>query len=159
MLDLLITARRNSKLVAMTKPCKLDALRSWRTCARSDLSAMVRPRDPHLRHLLTLYVEKPHLRIRDGKEVLATNHHSDRTDITPDMDPDLLFTGDGACLLTPEVTEGPYWIQGELVRKDVTDGQEGVKLTLDIQVIDTKTCEPVPEVRIVHSKVLEAESS
>jgi protocatechuate 3,4-dioxygenase beta subunit len=48
-------------------------------------------------------------------------------------------------VLSPEVTQGPYWVQGELVREDITDDQEGVPLTLDIQIIDVKTCEPVPE--------------
>ena len=37
------------------------------------------------------------------------------------------------------------WVQGELVRKDVTEDQKGVPLTLDIQIIDVNTCKPVPE--------------
>lgn len=48
-------------------------------------------------------------------------------------------------MLTPETTQGPYWVQGELVRKDITDSQEGVPVTLDIQLIDVNTCEPVPQ--------------
>ena len=35
-------------------------------------------------------------------------------------------------------------MQGEQVRKDNTEGQAGVKLTLAIQVVDYKTCAPVP---------------
>ena len=76
---------------------------------------------------------------------MATSHHSNLTGITANTDPSVLFTGNGSCILTPEVTEGPYWVQGELLRKDVTDGEEGVDLHLDVQVIDTKTCEPVPK--------------
>lgn len=37
-------------------------------------------------------------------------------------------------------------IDGELIRKDIVEDQEGVPLYLDIQVIDTSTCEPVPAV-------------
>jgi protocatechuate 3,4-dioxygenase beta subunit len=76
---------------------------------------------------------------------MNTNHQSNMTGITVDTDPGLLFSGNNSCVLSPEVTQGPYWVQGELVRGDVTDGQEGVPLTLDIQIIDVNTCEPVPE--------------
>ncbi|KAJ3039784.1 hypothetical protein HDV00_011911 [Rhizophlyctis rosea] len=47
------------------------------------------------------------------------------------------------CVLMPEVTEGPYWIQGELVRQDLTDNMPGVPLYLDIGVIDMSTCQPL----------------
>lgn len=67
------------------------------------------------------------------------------TGITPDTDPSILFTGgNSSCVLSPEVTQGPYWVEGELVRLDNTDGQEGVPLTLDVQIIDVNTCNPVP---------------
>jgi protocatechuate 3,4-dioxygenase beta subunit len=78
--------------------------------------------------------------------VLATSHASNLTGITVDTDPATLFTGNNSCILTPEVTQGPYWVQGELIRSDVTEDQEGVPLHLDIQVIDVNTCEPVPQV-------------
>ena len=35
---------------------------------------------------------------------------------------------------------------GELIRNDIKEDQEGVPLYLDIQLIDTNTCEPVPQV-------------
>ena len=37
-------------------------------------------------------------------------------------------------------------IDGEFIRKDIVEDQEGVPLYLDIQVIDTSTCEPVPAI-------------
>ena len=37
-------------------------------------------------------------------------------------------------------------IDGEMIRKDIVEDQEGVPLYLDIQLIDTSTCEPVPAV-------------
>lgn len=57
-----------------------------------------------------------------------------------------LFTDNSTCILQPEVTQGPYYVDGELIRGDITDGQEGVPLYLDIQLVDTSTCEPVPAV-------------
>ena len=60
------------------------------------------------------------------------------------MDELELFGDNSSCLLQPEVTQGPYYVNGELIRKDVRENQEGVPLLLDIQVIDTTTCEPVP---------------
>ncbi|CAA7263063.1 unnamed protein product [Cyclocybe aegerita] len=46
------------------------------------------------------------------------------------------------CVTAPEVTEGPYYINNEFIRTDLRENQAGVKLILDIGVIDTTTCEP-----------------
>ncbi|TLS20922.1 uncharacterized protein PpBr36_10731 [Pyricularia pennisetigena] len=50
-----------------------------------------------------------------------------------------------ACVLDPEVTEGPYWVQGEVIRPDIREESAGVVLHLDINVIDVTTCEPIPD--------------
>ncbi|CAI9634266.1 unnamed protein product [Alternaria burnsii] len=89
--------------------------------------------------------DKPYLRIRDLDTVLATDHKSNMTGVTANTDPATLFAGNNSCILTPEVTQGPYWVEGELVREDVTENQEGIPMTLDIQIIDVNTCEPVPQ--------------
>ncbi|NUS16970.1 MAG: intradiol ring-cleavage dioxygenase, partial [Streptomyces sp.] len=48
------------------------------------------------------------------------------------------------CVLMSSVTEGPYYLDGALVRKDITEGKSGVPLTLDITVQDsTGSCSPV----------------
>lgn len=39
-------------------------------------------------------------------------------------------------------------VSGEYVRADITDGQEGVELIIDIQVVDTTTCEPLANVAL-----------
>jgi protocatechuate 3,4-dioxygenase beta subunit len=83
--------------------------------------------------------------IRDLESAISTNHRSNLTGVTVNSDPSTLFSGNNSCVLSPEVTEGPYWVSGEYVRQNITDGQEGVPLTLDIQIIDVDTCEPVPE--------------
>jgi protocatechuate 3,4-dioxygenase beta subunit len=53
-------------------------------------------------------------------------------------------SGAVACVLAPEMTEGPYYIPGEKVRRDVTEGKPGMPLTLRLTVIDASTCKPVP---------------
>ncbi|MER5749493.1 intradiol ring-cleavage dioxygenase [Streptomyces sp. NPDC002088] len=53
-------------------------------------------------------------------------------------------TNSGACVLMSSVTEGPYYLDGALVRKDITEGKSGVPLTLRITVQDTTdSCNPV----------------
>ncbi|KAL1742386.1 Intradiol ring-cleavage dioxygenase, partial [Schizophyllum fasciatum] len=49
-----------------------------------------------------------------------------------------------SCVLAPEVTEGPYYINNELVRQDQREDQAGIPLVIDIGILDINTCEPVP---------------
>lgn len=44
------------------------------------------------------------------------------------------------CVLTGELTEGPYYLDGQLVRSDITEGLPGVPLTLRIGVQDIASC-------------------
>jgi protocatechuate 3,4-dioxygenase beta subunit len=48
-----------------------------------------------------------------------------------------------ACVLSPEMTEGPYYIAGEKVRRTITEGRPGAPLTLRLTVLDAATCRPV----------------
>jgi protocatechuate 3,4-dioxygenase beta subunit len=52
------------------------------------------------------------------------------------------------CVTAPEVTEGPYYINNEIVRQDLIEGQSGIKLVLDVGVLDTTTCKPLENVLI-----------
>lgn len=56
-----------------------------------------------------------------------------------------LFSSNGStsCILTPEVTIGPYNIHGELIRSNITETQTGVPMHLEFQFVDTSTCEGV----------------
>ncbi|MFL5761246.1 MAG: intradiol ring-cleavage dioxygenase [Thermomicrobiales bacterium] len=45
-----------------------------------------------------------------------------------------------ACVMTPELTEGPYYVEDMLIRKDITEGKAGLPLKLRIQVADTESC-------------------
>ncbi|KAG8719914.1 hypothetical protein FRC09_010401 [Ceratobasidium sp. 395] len=49
------------------------------------------------------------------------------------------------CVTTPEVTEGPYFVNNELLRSDIRETQEGVELVLDIGVMDVTTCTPLDQ--------------
>jgi protocatechuate 3,4-dioxygenase beta subunit len=52
-------------------------------------------------------------------------------------------TGAVQCVLTPELTEGPYYIDGEKVRRDIRDGHPGTLLTLRLTVLNASTCKPL----------------
>ncbi|WP_406218055.1 intradiol ring-cleavage dioxygenase [Streptomyces canus] len=45
--------------------------------------------------------------------------------------------------LTSETVEGPYYIDADKIRRDVTEGKEGIPLLLDIRVIDSESCRPI----------------
>ncbi|MFB7082609.1 intradiol ring-cleavage dioxygenase [Streptomyces sp. NPDC056308] len=51
--------------------------------------------------------------------------------------------GEECYRLTSESTEGPYYIDADKIRKDITEDKEGIPLTLRLKVIDSDTCKPV----------------
>ncbi|KAF7551373.1 hypothetical protein G7Z17_g5041 [Cylindrodendrum hubeiense] len=54
------------------------------------------------------------------------------------------------CVLTPDVTAGPYyWPRSETLRQDMSEGQPGVPLLMDIGILDMNTCEPLPNALVV----------
>ncbi|RMD42460.1 hypothetical protein DV735_g2672, partial [Chaetothyriales sp. CBS 134920] len=61
-----------------------------------------------------------------------------------------VFSANTSCILTPEVTDGPYYVWGELIRQDVKEDlySDGVDLYLEVQYLDVTTCEPVPDVYV-----------
>ena len=48
-----------------------------------------------------------------------------------------------SCILTPEQTEGPYYIAGEKLRRNITDGHAGAPMILRTTVVDAATCRPI----------------
>src|SRR5204862_6549946 len=48
-----------------------------------------------------------------------------------------------SCVLTPEMTEGPYYLAGEPNRSDVTEGRPGTPLKLVLPVVNASTCKPI----------------
>jgi protocatechuate 3,4-dioxygenase beta subunit len=57
------------------------------------------------------------------------------------------------CLLAPEVTEGPYWIDNKLTRRDVREGKPGAPLVLELTIVNAKTCKAIrnADVEIWHA--------
>ncbi len=55
---------------------------------------------------------------------------------------------EGCYRLTSETTEGPYYIDADRIRKDITEGKEGIPLTLRLKVIDAESCKPLKGVAV-----------
>ncbi|MEU9454696.1 intradiol ring-cleavage dioxygenase [Streptomyces sp. NPDC048277] len=70
---------------------------------------------------------------------------ADTTDSTAaDATASASSTSSECMTLMSSVTEGPYYLDGALVRKDITEGKAGVPLTLRLTVVDaTDGCTPV----------------
>ncbi|MBV6635823.1 intradiol ring-cleavage dioxygenase [Mameliella alba] len=51
------------------------------------------------------------------------------------------------CMVLPETTEGPYYFDPELVRRDITEGREGEAMRLQLQVVDAD-CQPIEGARV-----------
>lgn len=58
-----------------------------------------------------------------------------------------LMPGADVCVITPEVTEGPYYFDPALERADITEGQAGVPTLVKLQVVDG-TCAPIAGARV-----------
>jgi protocatechuate 3,4-dioxygenase beta subunit len=52
-------------------------------------------------------------------------------------------SGAVSCVLTPELTEGPFYVVGEKLRRDITEGKQGVPLRLELSVVDASTCKAI----------------
>jgi protocatechuate 3,4-dioxygenase beta subunit len=48
-----------------------------------------------------------------------------------------------ACVLSPELTEGPYYLDGAKLRRTISEGQPGAPLALRLSVLDAATCRPI----------------
>ncbi|KAK7679591.1 hypothetical protein QCA50_017302 [Cerrena zonata] len=85
---------------------------------------------------------------RDLSTALSTSHHSNLTGVTNNTDASTLFSGNTSCVLSAEVTQGPYYVDGEYVRFDIRESQSGVDTYVEIQLIDVSTCNPVQDVYV-----------
>jgi protocatechuate 3,4-dioxygenase beta subunit len=57
--------------------------------------------------------------------------------------PAAVASGLVTCVLTPELTEGPYYLPNEKVRRNITEGRPGTPLTLRATVVDASSCKAV----------------
>jgi protocatechuate 3,4-dioxygenase beta subunit len=52
------------------------------------------------------------------------------------------------CVLTPEATEGPFYLDLDKVRRDITEGRDGAPVALTISVVDATTCRPIKDAAV-----------
>ncbi len=57
--------------------------------------------------------------------------------------PAAVASGAVACVLAPEQTEGPYYLDDARVRRNITEGKAGVPLALRLTVVDASSCKPI----------------
>ncbi|OAA41364.1 Intradiol ring-cleavage dioxygenase, core [Metarhizium rileyi] len=86
--------------------------------------------------------------VKDLEKYLATSHNQTSQAFTLDTPVETLFGSNASCILVPETIVGPYYVEGESFRKDVTDKEPGVASHLDFQFIDINTCKAVPNLII-----------
>ncbi len=48
-----------------------------------------------------------------------------------------------SCVLAPELTEGPYYVDDAAMRRNIKGGKTGVPLRLRLRVLDVATCRPI----------------
>jgi protocatechuate 3,4-dioxygenase beta subunit len=56
--------------------------------------------------------------------------------------------GTGMCVLTGEEMEGPAYNDPKKNRQDIAEGKVGVPLTVQLRLLDAKTCEPIRDATI-----------
>ncbi|TVY43143.1 hypothetical protein LSUB1_G001313 [Lachnellula subtilissima] len=78
----------------------------------------------------------------------AINHNETALGYSTATPETTIFSANTSCILTPENTDGPYYVTGESIRKNVTEDQAGVPLYLEIQYLDINTCLPVEDVYV-----------
>jgi protocatechuate 3,4-dioxygenase beta subunit len=57
--------------------------------------------------------------------------------------PEGVSSGLVSCVLAPEQTEGPYYVDDAAVRRNVTEGRPGVPLTLRLTVVNVASCKSI----------------
>lgn len=62
--------------------------------------------------------------------------------------PAAVASGAVTCVLTPEMTEGPYYVADEAVRRNITEGLTGTPLALRLTVVNASTCRPIAGAKV-----------
>lgn len=87
---------------------------------------------------------------RDEEDIVAweaINHNKTGISNNDMFSPlETIFGANSSCILSPEVTAGPYYILGEYLRSNVIENEhcDGVPLFLEVQYVDVSTCGGVP---------------
>ncbi|KAG7443842.1 aromatic compound dioxygenase [Guyanagaster necrorhizus] len=132
---------RRAELETATRRSLADCQSHLARCGYTDRSIARRTAlAEDLRRKRGLATHAPYKRALTVEEVVDTSHLSNITGLTSDSDP---FTSNTSCILTPELEQGPYYVQGEYVRSDMRENQTGVPTYVDVELIDIATCEPI----------------
>jgi protocatechuate 3,4-dioxygenase beta subunit len=62
--------------------------------------------------------------------------------------PAAVASGAVSCVLTPEMTEGTYYLPDEAVRHDITEGRLGTPLALHLSVVNVSSCKPIAAAKV-----------
>jgi hypothetical protein len=84
----------------------------------------------------------------DLKKWESLSHDETSKSWTPATPGSVVFGSNATTALTPESILGPYFVSGELFRKDITEGQDGIALHLDLQFVNQDTYEPIPDMLV-----------
>jgi protocatechuate 3,4-dioxygenase beta subunit len=57
--------------------------------------------------------------------------------------PEAVASGLVSCVLAPEQTEGPFYLDDARLRRNITEGRPGVLLTTRLTVVDVSTCRAI----------------
>jgi protocatechuate 3,4-dioxygenase beta subunit len=57
--------------------------------------------------------------------------------------PEAVASGLVTCVLAPESTEGPFYLDDQRTRRNITEGRPGVPLTTRLTVVDVSTCRAI----------------
>lgn len=66
-----------------------------------------------------------------------------RNEDSEGVGPAAVAAGAVTCVLAPEQTEGPYYVEDERVRRNITEGRPGTPLRLRLRVVDASNCRPI----------------
>ncbi|KAK9415767.1 putative Intradiol ring-cleavage dioxygenase [Seiridium unicorne] len=78
---------------------------------------------------------------RDSSDINKTHLSDADYDQTTPLE--TVFAQNASCVLSPEETEGPYYVSGEYIRTDIREDQGGIPLYVDVDIFDAETCEPI----------------
>lgn len=75
----------------------------------------------------------------------TTSGPSSTTTARTGTSPTRPFDESAACTLTAEQTEGPFYVDVDMLRSDIREDREGVPLRLTTRVLDASSCQPLPD--------------
>ncbi len=74
-------------------------------------------------------------RCGDGTATMPTESTGTTTTAT--------VSSSAACVLTPSLTEGPFYFDAGQIRRDITEGRPGTPLLLALEVVNAGSCSPI----------------